>query len=32
VRNIVLLHGGAVTVESEPDRGTTFVVELPIAP
>jgi two-component system, NtrC family, sensor kinase len=31
VRNIVLLHGGAITVESAPRQGTTFFVELPIA-
>jgi signal transduction histidine kinase len=31
VRNIVALHGGAVSVDSKPG-GTTFVVELPIAP
>jgi signal transduction histidine kinase len=31
VRNIVLLHGGAIAVSSAPRHGTTFVVELPIA-
>jgi signal transduction histidine kinase len=30
-RNIVREHGGATTVESEPGRGTTFVVRLPMA-
>lgn len=29
VRQIVLAHGGAVTVQSTPERGTTFRVELP---
>jgi len=32
VRNIVLLHGGAISVESAPRRGTTFYLDLPIAP
>ena len=31
VRNIVLLHGGAIAVSSAPRHGTTFVLELPIA-
>lgn len=31
VRNIVLLHGGAIAVESAPRHGTTFFLELPIA-
>lgn len=30
VRGIAEAHGGKVTVESHPDEGTTFVVELPI--
>jgi two-component system NtrC family sensor kinase len=31
VRNIVLLHGGTVSVDSRRERGTTFIVELPIS-
>jgi two-component system NtrC family sensor kinase len=31
VRNIILLHGGTISVESSPRAGTTFFVELPIA-
>jgi signal transduction histidine kinase len=31
VRNIILLHGGAISVESAPREGTTFFVELPLA-
>jgi len=29
VKHIVLLHGGRVTVESEPDQGSTFTIILP---
>ena len=29
VNELVLLHGGAIAAESEPGRGTTFVVRLP---
>jgi len=32
VRNIVLMHGGAIAVESSPSKGTTFYLDLPIAP
>jgi two-component system NtrC family sensor kinase len=32
VRNIVLMHGGAIAVDSALDRGTVFTLELPIAP
>ena len=32
VRQIVDAHGGAVRLDSAPGRGTTFVVELPLAP
>ncbi len=32
VRNIVLLHGGAIAVDSVVDSGTIFTLELPIAP
>jgi two-component system nitrogen regulation sensor histidine kinase NtrY len=31
LRNIVVLHGGTVTVESAPDMGTIFVITLPLA-
>jgi signal transduction histidine kinase len=30
VRHIVSAHGGEVTVESEPERGSTFAIRLPI--
>jgi len=30
VRNIVRVHGGAVTVASEPEKGTTFTVDIPL--
>ena len=32
VRGIVTAHGGRVTVESAPGKGTTFSVHLPVAP
>jgi len=31
-RNLVKLHGGELTVESEPDQGSTFSFTVPIAP
>ena len=32
VRQIVQLHGGDIRAESEPGKGTAFIVELPLAP
>jgi two-component system OmpR family sensor kinase len=32
VAALVAAHGGQVTVESEPERGTTFAVDLPLHP
>ena len=31
VREIAVLHGGSVTVESSSENGTTFAVTLPLA-
>ena len=31
VKQIVLLHGGTVTLSSEEDKGSTFTVELPLS-
>lgn len=31
VASLVESHGGRISVQSEPDRGTTFIVELPLA-
>lgn len=30
VNKIVKLHGGSITVESEPDKGSTFSIKLPV--
>ena len=30
VRNIVRVHGGAVSVASEPEKGTTFTIDIPL--
>jgi two-component system, NtrC family, nitrogen regulation sensor histidine kinase NtrY len=32
VQSVVSDHGGRITVRSEPGRGTTFVIELPLRP
>ncbi len=32
VKQLVIAQGGSVSVESEPDRGTTFTFTLPVAP
>ncbi|HSF23330.1 MAG TPA: HAMP domain-containing sensor histidine kinase, partial [Blastocatellia bacterium] len=32
VKHVVEAHGGSVTVQSEPGRGSTFIVRLPIKP
>lgn len=31
-REFVKLHGGSISVESAPDRGSTFIVRLPVVP
>jgi two-component system phosphate regulon sensor histidine kinase PhoR len=32
VKHVVLLHGGAIEVETEPGKGTRFIVTLPLGP
>jgi len=30
VRQIIELHGGTIDVQSKPDKGTTFTIEMPL--
>jgi signal transduction histidine kinase len=32
VKRLVESHGGAITVRSEPDAGSVFTIDLPVAP